>query len=43
MGLAICVGLTMKSATAFLLGSVAVFAPVLIYVAWITWRIAEAI
>jgi hypothetical protein len=33
----------MNSATAFLLGFVAVFTPVLIYAAWVTWRIAEAI
>ena len=37
------VGLAVNSATAFLLGFVAVFTPVLIYAAWVTWRIAEAI
>jgi hypothetical protein len=34
---------TMKNATAFLLGFVAALTPVLIYVAWLAWRIAEAI
>jgi hypothetical protein len=33
----------MKNATAFLLGFVAVLTPILIYVAWVTWRIAESI
>jgi hypothetical protein len=33
----------MKNAAAFLLGFVAVLTPVSIYVAWVTWRIAEAI
>jgi hypothetical protein len=33
----------MKSTKAFLLGFMAAWTPILIYVAWITWRIAEVI
>jgi hypothetical protein len=33
----------MKNSTAFLLGFAAMLTPILIYVAWVTWRIAEAI
>jgi hypothetical protein len=36
-------GLAMISTKAFLLGFVGAWAPILIYTAWITWRIAEAI
>jgi hypothetical protein len=36
-------GLTMKNARAFLIGFMAVWTPISIYTAWITWRIAEAI
>jgi hypothetical protein len=36
-------GLTTKNARAFLIGFIAVWTPILIYTAWITWRIAEAI
>jgi hypothetical protein len=33
----------MKNFAAFLLGFVAAWTPILIYAAWLTWRIAEAI
>jgi hypothetical protein len=33
----------MKNTAAFLLGFVAAWTPILIYGAWLTWRIAEAI
>ena len=33
----------MKNTAAFLLGFVAARTPIVIYVAWISWRIAEAI
>jgi hypothetical protein len=36
-------GLAMKNIKAFLIGFVAAWMPILIYTAWITWRIAEAI
>jgi hypothetical protein len=36
-------GLTMKNARAFLIGFMAVWTPIAIYTAWITWRFAEAI
>jgi hypothetical protein len=36
-------GPAMKNTKAFLLGFGAAWAPILIYTAWITWRIAEAI
>jgi hypothetical protein len=35
--------LGVKNATGFLIGFVAASAPILIYGAWIAWRIAEAI
>jgi hypothetical protein len=35
-------GLAMKNVKAFLIGFVASWTPILIYTAWITWRIAEA-
>jgi hypothetical protein len=36
-------GLAMKNTTAFLLGFSATWAPIVIYVAWVTWRIAGTI
>lgn len=36
-------GLAMKNSIAFLLGFAATSTPILIYIAWVTWRIAEAI
>jgi hypothetical protein len=36
-------GLVVKNTAAFLLGFAATLTPLLIYVAWVTWRIAEAI
>jgi hypothetical protein len=32
----------MQNPTAFLLGFLAALAPISIYVAWVTWRIVEA-
>jgi hypothetical protein len=36
-------GLAMRSTAAFMLGFIAASTPILIYVAWVAWRVAEVI